>query len=132
MASLARVLRPGGLLIVGVPIFPDGIHLIRRWGVPLMDRIVQRKKARGHVQAWSRRTFVREFLTHSRTDLVDTRGFRVISGGLVRRLENYRWWWAANRSLGALLPGICTEVQLVCRKPESFTNRAPVSQRAAA
>lgn len=132
MASLARVLRPGGLLIVGVPIFPDGVHLIRRWGVPLVDRIVQRKKERGHVQAWSRRTFVREFLQHSRADLVDARGFRVVSGGLLRRLENYRWWWAANRSLGALVPGLCTEVQLVCRKPENLTNRVPVSQRAAA
>lgn len=131
MAALARVLKPGGLLIVGVPIFPDGLHLVRRWGVPLADRILGRKKVRGHVQAWSRRTFTREFLTHAKVDLVDVRGFRVVSGGLLRRLENYRWWWAANRSLGALLPGICTEIQLVCRKPVKLTAEAASIRRAA-
>lgn len=131
MAALARVLKPGGTLIVGVPIFPDGIHLIRRWGVPLADRLTRRKKARGHVQAWSRRTFVREFLHHTKTELVDVRGFRVISGGLLRGLENYRWWWAANRAVGAWLPGICTEIQVVCRKPGDPSDHASALRRAA-
>lgn len=117
MASLSRVLKPGGVLIVGVPIFPEGLHLVRRWGVPLVDRLMQRKKARGHVQAWSKRTFVGDIVKHSQLEVLDARGFRVISGGLLRGLENYRWWWATNRSLGAVLPGLCTELQLVCRKP---------------
>jgi hypothetical protein len=44
------------------------------------------------------------------------RGFRVISGGLLRRLENYRWWWQFNRRLGEMVPGACIEVQIIARK----------------
>ena len=59
VAEMVRVLRPGGRLIVGVPIFPEGLHLIRKYVVPVTDRVLQVKKVRGHVQAWSKRTFLR-------------------------------------------------------------------------
>jgi hypothetical protein len=44
------------------------------------------------------------------------RGFRIISGGLLRPLENYRWWWRFNRRLGARLPAACIEAQIIARK----------------
>ena len=44
------------------------------------------------------------------------RGFRIISGGLLRPLENYRWWWRFNRRLGELLPAACIEAQIIARK----------------
>jgi hypothetical protein len=35
---------------------------------------------------------------------------------LLRGLENYRWWWRCNRRLGALLPALCIEAQIIARK----------------
>ena len=44
------------------------------------------------------------------------RGFRVVSGGLLAPLENYRWWWRFNRWLGALFPAACIEAQIILEK----------------
>lgn len=114
--DLARVLRPGGLLIVGVPIFPEGIHLFRKHLVPKLDRLLRVKKVRGHVQAWSLRTFLREFRDCGELEIQRRRGFRIISGGILRPLEFTRSWWRLNRLVGAVVPGLCTEVQLIARK----------------
>jgi len=114
--DLVRVLRPSGLLIVGVPIFPEGLHIVRKHVVPVTDRLFGVKKIRGHVQAWSRRSFLHDFQKIARVSLVKQRGFRMISGGLLRPLEFTRWWWKLNLAVGAILPGLCTEVQFVCRK----------------
>ncbi|MCC8416369.1 MAG: methyltransferase domain-containing protein [Rickettsia endosymbiont of Gnoriste bilineata] len=42
--SIERVLKPGGTLFLGVPIFPHGIHLVRQYLVPLIDKICREKK----------------------------------------------------------------------------------------
>ena len=114
--DLIRVLKPNGLLIVGVPIYPEGLHWIRKRVVPLTDRLFRIKKTRGHVQAWSLRTFVREFRSFPELEIQQRRGFRIVSGGVLRPLEFGRAWWKLNRWMGALVPGLCTEVQLICRK----------------
>lgn len=119
MATLARVLRPGGILIVGVPIFPPGVHLLRRHIVPVIDQIVRRRRPRGHLQAWSCGTFLRDMKRHTGLDNLQARGFRVVSGGPLRALENHAWWWRLNRRLGSLLPSLCTEVQVVATKPKA-------------
>jgi SAM-dependent methyltransferase len=120
-ADLLRVLRPDGLLIVGVPIFPEGVHLFRKHLVPVLDRWFKLKKHRSHVQAFTLRTF-RNLLASCESpengclEFVTARGFRIISGGVLRPLENFRWWWKFNRWLGSLLPALCTEVQIVALK----------------
>jgi SAM-dependent methyltransferase len=116
--TLERVLRPGGTLFVGVPIFPHGVHLLRRHVVPVIDRMNPYARHRGHVQAFSQATFIR--LLRERTDLeiVTVRGFRIVSGGLLRPLENHRFWWRFNRWLGERVPALCTEIQVIARKPE--------------
>ncbi len=116
IADLVRVLKPGGLLIVGVPIFPEGAHLFRKYLVPVLDRVFAVKKIRGHVQAWSLRTFKREFGAQDSLDVFQSRGFRIVSGGVLRRLEFTRSWWKLNRLMGTWVPGLCTEVQLLGRK----------------
>ncbi len=115
--AMHRVLRPGGRMILGVPIFPEGMHLLRKHVVPVVDRITK-AKPRGHVQAWSKRTFV-NLIKKTCPDLkIETaRGFRIISGGLLRPLESYRWWWQLNRRIGATLPSLCVEVQIILQKP---------------
>lgn len=116
LADLGRVLAPGGLLIVGVPIFPDGVHLVRKHVVPLCDRLLNKQEPRGHVQAFSKRTFVQMMRGACEADIQKARGFRILSGGVLRPLEYCRWWWRLNRSIGSVIPSLCTEVQIVASK----------------
>jgi len=117
--DMVRVLKPDGLLVVGVPIFPQGIHLLRKHVVPITDRLFRVKKIRRHVQAWSLRSFLRDFQRVANVSIQQRRGFRIVSGGVLRPLEFTRWWWKLNLGVGSIVPGLCTEVQILCRKPGS-------------
>lgn len=119
MSELARVLRPGGKLVVGVPVFPEGLHLVRKHVIPVTDKILKVRKVRGHIQAWSKRTFVHDLkLSCPEIEIERIRGFRIISGGILRPLEYCRWWWRLNRQLGQLLPSLCVEIQVIAQKKE--------------
>lgn len=130
LRDMYRVLRPGGRMILGVPIFPEGLHLLRKHLVPVTDRIFKVKKKRGHVQAWSKRTFIKTIRQNCPELVIEqSRGFRIISGGLLRPLEYQRWWWRVNRAIGGVVPSLCVEVQIIAHKPvanavQSAKNRA--------
>src|SRR5581483_75430 len=110
LATLCRVTKPGGLMILGVPIFPLGLHLVRRHVVPLVDKVIPPRKIRGHLQAFSRSTFLAAIARNCDVTIQTSRGFRMISGGLLRGLENSRTWWQLNCALGKWLPGLCIEI----------------------
>ncbi len=126
MQTLVRALKPGGTLIVGVPTFPHGFHLIRKYLVPLMDSVNPwGKRDRGHVQAFSRISFCRLLRRNTGIQIMESRGYRIVSGGLLRPLENFRWWWKFNRQLGALLPDLCIEIQVIAKKSEAKGEVSP-------
>jgi SAM-dependent methyltransferase len=116
IATLERVTRPGGTLVIGVPIFFPPLHLARKYLVPRLAGILRHPETASHLQAFSLFSFVRLVKAHPGLSLVKARGFRIISGGLLRPLENYRWWWQLNTRLGQLLPALCIEVQIILRK----------------
>jgi SAM-dependent methyltransferase len=117
METIGRLLKPGGRAFVGVPIFLPPLHLARRHLVPRLDRLLRSTRRRDHVQAFTLASVKSALLFYSKLRFVDARGFRVISGGLLRPLEEHRTWWAFNRWLGARLPAACIEVQIVLEKP---------------
>jgi SAM-dependent methyltransferase len=131
-AELVRILRPQGLLIVGVPIFPLGLHHVRRDLVPLVDRLLGSKKVRGHVQAFSLASFRRLLEASGPIQIKQSRGFRVVSGGLLEPLEDYRWWWQLNRRIGQLVPSLCIETQVLATKTQPSAASLPLAGRQAA
>jgi SAM-dependent methyltransferase len=116
IATLVRVTRPGGILVIGVPIFFPPLHLARKYLVPRLAGVLGHPETASHLQAFSLLSFLRLLRAHPSLSVVKARGFRIISGGLLRPLENYRWWWQFNRWLGELLPALCIEVQIILRK----------------
>jgi 2-polyprenyl-3-methyl-5-hydroxy-6-metoxy-1,4-benzoquinol methylase len=116
--TLVRVLRPGGTLVIGVPIFLPPLHLARKYLVPLLAKLLGHPDSASHQQAFSMRSFLRELRRRPELTLVKVRGFRIISGGLLRRMENYRWWWRLNRRIGELVPAACIEIQIILKKTE--------------
>ena len=120
MAEISRVTKPGGIIAIGIPTFPLGIHWVRKHVVPMTDRIFGVRKIRSHIQALGKSGFVRE-LKASCPDvtIVSCRGFRIVSGGVVGWLENYRWWWRLNRLIGQRLPSLYVEIRVLARKRPS-------------
>jgi 2-polyprenyl-3-methyl-5-hydroxy-6-metoxy-1,4-benzoquinol methylase len=114
--TLVRVLRPGGTLVIGVPIFLPPLHLARKYLVPPLARLIGHPDSASHQQAFSMRSFLRELQKRPELSLLRVRGFRIVSGGLLRRLENYRWWWRFNRRLGEIIPAACIEIQVILKK----------------
>lgn len=117
METIGRLVKPGGRAFVGVPIFLPPLHLARRHLVPRLDRLVRSRHQRDHVQAFTLRSVKAALLDYSKLRFVEARGFRIISGGILRPLEERRGWWAFNRWLGARIPAACIEVQIVLEKP---------------
>jgi hypothetical protein len=101
--------------VIGVPVFLPPLHLARKHLVPRLPRFV-RPDDSTHQQAFSLASFLRELHKQPSLAVEAVRGFRIVSGGLLRPLENYRWWWRFNRRLGELVPAACIEVQIIARK----------------
>lgn len=100
LGEMMRVLKPGGTPILGVPIFPSGLNLVRKHVIPVTDRLFHLRKVRG---------------------------FRFTSGGVLRFLEYHAWWWKTNRWLGTVLPFLCVEIQLYGIKAGEISTQSPGS-----
>ncbi len=126
VTDLFRVAAPGGLIVLGVPIYPAGLHLARKHVVPRTDRLFKVKKKRGHVQAFSKASFLKTVRCHCDAEIesLQTRGFRIVSGGILRPLEYHRWWWKLNRWIGSKVPSACIEIQVLATKRAASSSDA--------
>jgi len=117
VAEAFRMLRPGGLLVVGVPICLGWTRLLRIHLVPLLfpaKRPEVLATRFGHVQFFTLpalQTLLEQF------QMEDIRGFRFFSAGRYLPLENWRWYYRLNRAWGKAFPRLTSEVNVIARKP---------------
>jgi len=117
MDEIARVLRPGGLLILGLPIYPPSLAWVRETIVPLWDRLLGIE--RGHERAYLREDALELVRRTGAFDVTDARGFRVHffgSGGPIALLEDHRWYWRVASRLARTFPTWAVEVQIAARR----------------
>ena len=105
-----RVLRPGGLLILGVPMHLPPVAKLAR----ARFRYRGRKRTRAHCHFFSMRS-LSELLRPYPVSAI--RGFRLISARKWLPLEDYRWFYLVNRRIGHRFPALAAEVNVEIRKP---------------
>jgi SAM-dependent methyltransferase len=112
--ELIRVLKSGGLLVVGVPIFRPLFAFVRKNLVPKIDRVFGIR--RDHVQAFTLRSICKLLTNAGNVTIDKKRGFRLMSGGPLRFLEDSLRWYQFQRMLGRMLPSFCVEAQVLATK----------------
>jgi SAM-dependent methyltransferase len=114
MSELARIVRPGGVLLLGSPVLPALLSNLRdRRHRSLLARDPERIGR--HINAMSVSRWRR---------LATDNGLRIEleSGAFLARwsgnpLENHPWWLRLNMAWGAAVPSLGGEIYLAMRKP---------------
>ncbi len=117
VSEIERVLRPGGLLVVGVPICVWWTRLLRIHLVPRLNpekRPEVLKKRFGHLHFFTLPS-LKSLLLNFRIE--DIRGFRFLSAGRYLPLEDWRWYYSLNAAWGRAFPRLTSEVNVIARKP---------------
>lgn len=116
--EILRVLRPGGLFLMGVPMSWWWTRWLRIHALPL---VVPEKKPEvlaanfGHVTFFTMRSLkalLKDF------EIVDVRGFRFFSSRHLP-LENWRWYYRLNTWWGRAFPRLTADVNVAARKASS-------------
>lgn len=112
--ELDRVLKPGGLLFIAVPVKVPPLDLVLNAYYALKRRARATETAHAYSLGSLRRHLDARFA--GRYALVDQRGLRLISARKRADWEEREWFWRFNRWWGARFPGLTPEVNLFLRK----------------
>ena len=121
LRELTRVLRPGGRLLLAVPQRPQPLKLLAELLHPILTRLERlRGKPFGYspqIQFYDRPR-VRRLIRAA--GLIEPRwqGIGFVTGGPLKFLENYAWYYALNLRLGRALPGFTQSLLCVATKPK--------------
>lgn len=116
LADWFRLLRPGGVLCLGVPMHLPPIAALARLRYQLRGR-----HAFGHCQFYTMRSLLR--LTRPYT-VRAIRGFRVFSARKWLPLEDQAWFYRASIRIGHRYPALTQEVNVELVKPSRQERRA--------
>jgi SAM-dependent methyltransferase len=117
LAELARILRPGGIILAGSPIAPVLVARIRQWQ-HVRDFQKGVRKPGQHIHSfWPGRWRALAASTGLSLELFNGAFFSRWSGS---PLENQWWWVRLNQLWGALFPALGAELYLVGRKAAGF------------
>lgn len=111
-----RVLRKGGLMIIGIPNCRPGLDWMPRLRYKHYSQRRGRKKG-AHCQFFTLMKLL-NFLRQTLPGYIisDVRGFRVISGRDYLPLEDWHWFYKLSAWIGRQCPAITSEVNVVMRK----------------
>ncbi len=118
--ELARVVAPGGLVVLAVPNLPQPLKLLSELCHPLLVWAKRRRGRRfdygAQVQFWNLPRLRRLVLD---AGLVPARwqGFGFVTGGPLGWLEDREWWYRWNVALGARIPRLAQDLVVVCERP---------------
>jgi len=116
LRKIGRVLRPDGLLVIGVPIHLPLIAFLCPYVLPVFDRISGVKQT--YQQVFSYRSFIRLVRRAEVFSVKQIRGFRCASAGPFSLLEDFYWYYRLNQLVGKVLPWLCPEIQIIgIRRP---------------
>lgn len=116
LGEFGRVLKPGGWLIAGVPVYTDPelwikpVWLGARW---VLSKITG--STPDHEQQFSVRTFKKLLRRHG-FEVGPTRAYRLWSL-FYQWLEDYEWYYKFQGALANALPSLSGEVDVLCRRP---------------
>lgn len=115
--DMGRVTKPGGLLLVATPTKPPLFAGLTQW-----YHRVRYQKSGDTQNAFTARSLQQHLLNNLRQlqegwEIVDCRGFRVLSARRQLPLEDYHWFYRCNLALARALPWIVPEVNVILRKP---------------
>jgi len=121
VGEVRRVLRPGGLFLVGAPVSWAWVRWLRIHVLPILKPEKRPEVLAadfGHVHFFTLAS-LKALLRNAEFEIEDVRGFRFFSSRHLP-LENWRWYYRLNLWWGRKFPPFMAEVNLTARKKSPF------------